>query len=247
MSNDPFPKLVEECLASWKRILPDYEFILWNTNKFDINSTQWTKQAFEAKKYAFASDYIRLYALYNYGGIYLDTDVEVLKSFNELLHLPYFIGLEQHNIIEAAVIGAEKHNSWIKDCMKYYEQNEFMFDKDKLTEFIIPTIMENEIMKNKKIIKLNVNEVKNIEKHINNTSNLVLFPFEYFSAKNNETHEIKSTPNTYTIHHFNNYWVPAQKKIRSSFKRKLINAFGARKTDRIIEFIGFRKIKRMLR
>ena len=64
----------------------------WDTNRFDVNSTPWTKQAFEAKKYAFVADYIRVYAVYNYGGIYLDSDVEVIKPFDDVLHLPYFVG-----------------------------------------------------------------------------------------------------------------------------------------------------------
>jgi mannosyltransferase OCH1-like enzyme len=84
-------------MDSWKKHLPDYEFMWWNFERFDKNSSLWVKQAFESKKYAFAADYIRLHALYNYGGIYLDTDVEVLKSFDDLLDLPYFIGKEYSN------------------------------------------------------------------------------------------------------------------------------------------------------
>jgi len=109
LSNDEYPKKIKKCVASWRKKLPDYEFILWDTNKFDINSTLWTKQAYETKKYAFAADYIRLHAIYTYGGIYLDTDVEVLKRFDNLLNLPYFIGSQHDHLMEAAVIGAEKN------------------------------------------------------------------------------------------------------------------------------------------
>ena len=77
LSGDPYPAKIEKCLASWKKHLPDYEVVLWDTERFDLESVPWVKQAFEAKKYAFAADYIRFYALYNYGGIYLDSDVEV--------------------------------------------------------------------------------------------------------------------------------------------------------------------------
>ena len=79
LSNDEYPELIKKCMATWKTKLPDYEFVLWDAKKFDLESTLWTKQAFETKKYAFASDYIRLYAVYTYGGIYLDTDAEVVK------------------------------------------------------------------------------------------------------------------------------------------------------------------------
>ena len=92
LSDDPYPQEIQRCLDSWKEILPDYEIWKWDRKRFDINSVPWTKEAFESKKYAFAADYIRLYALYNYGGIYLDSDVLMYKSFNPLLNLPYFIG-----------------------------------------------------------------------------------------------------------------------------------------------------------
>ena len=82
LSGDPYPAKIGKCLASWKKHLPDYEVVLWDTKRFDLESSPWVKQAFEAKKYAFAADYIRFYALYNYGGIYLDSDVEVLRSFD---------------------------------------------------------------------------------------------------------------------------------------------------------------------
>ena len=104
----------------------DYEFVLWDTSRFDINSLTWTKQAFEAKKYAFAADYIRLYALYRYGGIYLDSDVLLYKSFNNLLDLPYFIGQDFVGAFEPAVIGCEPGQAWIKEIMEYYKDKAFI-------------------------------------------------------------------------------------------------------------------------
>ena len=86
LSGDAFPENIRTCFASWKQFLPDYEFRLWDTARFDVHSLPWTKEAFEAKKYAFAADYIRLYALYQFGGIYLDSDVLLYKSFDDLLH-----------------------------------------------------------------------------------------------------------------------------------------------------------------
>lgn len=87
LSNDPIPSNIQHYMDSWKKYLPDYEFIHWNFDKFDKSSSRWVSEAFDNKKYAFAADYIRLYALYHYGGIYLDMDVEVLKSFNPFLSL----------------------------------------------------------------------------------------------------------------------------------------------------------------
>lgn len=234
-------------MSSWKMLLPDYTFMLWDCSRFEVNSIPWTKQAFEAKKYAFVSDYIRLYALHKYGGIYLDTDVEVIKSFDPLLKLPYFIGIEQDRIIEAAVFGAEKGTPWLKECMGYYEDKSFVFDERDFTPIIIPNIMESVLEKTRKLEILSMEKVKKIDQIITNPKTFVLFPFDFFSAKNNETHEIKATNNTYTIHHFNNYWVPKRKKIRSKLKRKLFKLLGINATDRLIHYIGFRKVKRILK
>ena len=94
LSNDPIPEDLSRYMKTWKQKLPDYEFMLWDFNRFDKNNSQWVKEAFEHKKYAFAADYIRLYALYHYGGIYLDMDVEVLKTFTPFLSLRTMIGFE---------------------------------------------------------------------------------------------------------------------------------------------------------
>ena len=94
ISGDPYPEKIQRCIDSWKEKLPDYQFINWNRDTFDFNSCRWLKEAYEDQNYAYCSDYLRIYAVYNYGGIWLDTDVEVLRSFNDLLDLPYFFGVE---------------------------------------------------------------------------------------------------------------------------------------------------------
>ncbi|MDR1147828.1 MAG: glycosyl transferase, partial [Spirochaetaceae bacterium] len=107
LSNDPIPENYERCMATWKAKLPDYEFILWDTARFDMNSVLWVKQAFDVKLYACAADYIRLYAVYSRGGIYLDMDMEVVKPFDELLKADTMLAYENnvnHNI-EAGCFG----------------------------------------------------------------------------------------------------------------------------------------------
>lgn len=91
LSDDPVPEKLQNYMKSWKKYLPDYEFMKWDFKRFPKDKCAWVSEAFDNKKYAFAADYIRIYALYNYGGIYLDMDVEVLKSFDDLLSLPYFL------------------------------------------------------------------------------------------------------------------------------------------------------------
>ena len=107
LSGDPIPEKLQRCMDSWKKFLPDYEFVLWDLERFDIKTSQWVKEAFEARKYAFAADYIRLYAVYNYGGVYMDMDVEVVRPFDDLLASPYILGLESEKGVEAGVFGAE--------------------------------------------------------------------------------------------------------------------------------------------
>ena len=119
LSVDSFPAEIEKYIQTWKEKLPDYEIKRWDCTTFNIDNVPWVKEAFSAKKYAFAADYIRFYALYNYGGIYLDSDVEVLKSFDDLLNSKSFIGFEYLSVPEAAIIGAEKGLPWLKKCLDY--------------------------------------------------------------------------------------------------------------------------------
>ncbi len=142
LSGDPLPKKIQKCVDSWKRVMPDYEIILWDANRFDVHSAKFVEDACNARKWAFAADYIRLYALYIEGGIYLDSDVLVFKRFDKFLQHAAFSAIEYHegknfwaenglnpkgyNAIQAAVIGAEKGNPWIKMCLEHY-QNEKIF------------------------------------------------------------------------------------------------------------------------
>lgn len=115
------PENIKRCLATWKEKLKDYEIIEWNESNFDISSHPYTKAAYEAKKWAFVSDYIRAYALDKEGGIYLDTDVLVLEEFGDALENQAFIGFENPNYISAAIIGAQKEHPFIKSILNYYD------------------------------------------------------------------------------------------------------------------------------
>lgn len=122
-----YPPLVKRCIRSWKRAMPDYEFRLWNEDNFDINGIPYMKKCYEMRKWAFISDYVRLHALYNEGGIYLDTDVVALKSFDSLLDCKAFWGIEaiaEENYVfpESGVFGAEKGFHVLAEIMNYYHQ-----------------------------------------------------------------------------------------------------------------------------
>ncbi|MDR1985240.1 MAG: polysaccharide biosynthesis protein [Prevotellaceae bacterium] len=146
LSGDPIPKKLQKCINSWKRIMPDYEIILWDKQRFDIFSVKFVEEACAARKWAFAADYIRVYALYTEGGIYLDSDVKVFRRFDKFLKHSAFSSIEHHvgtkawtnskkygsayNAIQAAVIGAEKGNGWIKMCMDHYLSTNFSLRED---------------------------------------------------------------------------------------------------------------------
>ncbi len=133
---DPFPAIVKQCIASWQKFLPGYEFVLWDADRIKEISSVWVEECLSEKKYAFAADYVRLYAVYKYGGIYLDTDFEVYQSFDSLLGDRCFIGRESvpYVLLERQVnvfltshcFGAEAGHPFIKQCMEYYDGRHFI-------------------------------------------------------------------------------------------------------------------------
>ena len=151
LSGDPLPKQIKQCMETWQSIMPEYELVLWDTNKFDVTSIPFVHQAYQQKKWAFAADYIRLYALYTEGGIYLDTDVIVKQKFDKLLDYRFFTSVEKNVdsyldketlaiasaaglhlpqtrdiTVQAAVLGAVAKHPYLKACMEWYEDKNFI-------------------------------------------------------------------------------------------------------------------------
>ena len=115
---NPKPKLAEKCIKSWKKYCPDYELVEWNETTFDIDSAPlFVRQAFESKKWAFITDYVRLWAMYNYGGIYMDTDVEVVKPLDRFLSEKAFSGFESSNYVPTGIMASEKDNPVIGELL----------------------------------------------------------------------------------------------------------------------------------
>lgn len=226
LSGDPYPAKIGKCLASWKKHLPDYEVVLWDTKRFDLESSPWVKQAFEAKKYAFAADYIRFYALYNYGGIYLDSDVEVLRSFDPLLGLPYFAGAETAGTIEAAVLGAEKGCDWVKQCLDYYEGRNFVREDGSFDIRMLPEIMQEQIPKLKPIVKVE-GDLESLKRK-NLSEAVYVLPRDYFSPKVFDSRKVELTPDTYAIHHYQNSWFSPRAFAYYRVRTFFINLFGYR-------------------
>lgn len=219
LSGDPYPTDIQRCLDSWKEHLPDYEVRLWDTNQFDVNSTIWTQQAFEAKKYAFAADYIRLYALYNYGGIYLDSDVVVYKKFDELLSLPYFIGLDHIGGFEAAVIGAEKGCTWIKDVLDYYNGRPFIMNNGSLDIESLPIIFHHRLVE--KAYKFYL--LHGVMPYIEEEKRMYVFDGDFFNSRNEV--EVRRTHKSFCAHNYAGSWLKPNASLKERVKNLMPKCF----------------------
>jgi mannosyltransferase OCH1-like enzyme len=177
----------EYCMKTWYEKLADYEFVFWNSGNFDINSSTWIKQAFQAKQYGLATDYVRLFAVYTYGGIYLDMDVEIVKPFGDLLNRNIMLGYEDHeHRVESGCFGAEKGHPFIKECLDYYYGREF--DNSLFSPMLMYNLLQEKF----------------------STEEYDILPPDYLSAKSYITGEIKKTKNTCTIHHYSGSWLPEE-------------------------------------
>ena len=126
----PLTPLAKECIESWRAAMPDYEIKEWNQENFDFSQCEFAVKAFEAKKWAFVADYFRAWVLYNHGGIYLDSDVKVLKSYDAFLNDKYFVGFEDMDVLEADTMGCEKGHPFAKAILDTFEKTKFELNED---------------------------------------------------------------------------------------------------------------------
>jgi hypothetical protein len=221
------PELAHACIASWKKHLPDYELYLWNEDNFDVTSVPYVKEAYEGRKFAFVTDYVRLHAIHLHGGIYMDTDVEVLKSLDDLLHLPAFSGFESETEIPTGIMASEQYGTWAAEQLKYYEGKHF-YRPDGSFDLTTNVEIISGIMAAGGFVMKNSYQVYKDCIHI--------FPKDYFCPKS-RSGIITITPNTYCIHHFEGSWQPRRLKIKKFFFRKVLG-------PRLTEFLV--KTKRLL-
>ena len=226
LSDDPYPELIQKCIASWKAVLPDWELRLWDKECLKEIDDPWVHEAYEAKVYAHASDFIRLYAVYNYGGFYLDCDVEVIKDFAPLLRHRYVFSLENPEnqvngiFIEAATFGAEAGNELLKECMTFYHGRHFINpDGSNNIKLTIPYVL-GQIFGDFQLIES--------EQQLDTSLPILqVLPAEYFSPKSGLFHKMTDlTPNTYSIHHFQGAWIPMIEKLKSKTSNRVYSFFG---------------------
>ena len=207
---NPLPELAQKCIASWKQYCPDYEIIEWNETNFDVNCNRYCAEAYAAKKWAFVSDVARLYALVTEGGIYMDTDVEVLKPLDEFLELDAFSGFESFDRIPTGIMAASKGQAMFTELLNDYNNASF-FNADGT-----PNLTTNVTRITESCLKHGL-VLNNTEQTVNG---FTLFPNEYFCPKDCDTKVLTITENTYTIHHFDGSWVSDEDKLMGELRNR---------------------------
>lgn len=207
VGGNPKPKNIQRCMKTWQKHLQDYQIIEWNEDNFDMHENKYVEQAYKAKKWAFVSDYIRAKAVYEMGGIYLDTDVLVLDNLESLLNNRAFVGFENPANPFTAVFGAEKHHPLLKDMLAYYDDRNFSFDhNDQLAG--VNTVSVSDILKTKYQAQPN-----NKEQVL--SSGIHVYPDGILC---------NPSPKSKTIHVFTGTWMEGAKPL----KRKLVTALKVR-------------------
>ena len=216
------PPLAQKCIQSWREFFPDYEIIEWNEDNFDLNFNRYVKEAYNEKKYAFVTDVARLYIIYNHGGIYFDTDVEIIKSFENLLKDNAFFGLEKEGYVSTGLgFGAEKNNKLVKKLLDDYNDMKFINEDGTYNNISCPII-------NSKVFKEYGFSLKNKYEKIDGIS---IYPSDFFNPKGGYEKEIIITDNTVSIHHFDGSWLSNEQKKRAKVLSNLKKKYGIKIGD----------------
>ena len=193
------PKLAQKCIDSWKKYLPDYRIKLWNEDNFDMSLYPYAAEAYQQRKFAFVSDVARLYALYTEGGIYMDTDLEVIKPLDKFLVHTAFSGFEDGKNVSAGIIGTEKGSLWAKENLDSYLNRHFL-KEDGTPDYTTIVNSITAYMVSRGLVR-------------NNTFQdfpglITIYPSDYFYPISLNTMKMKKTVNTATIHYFMGSWGP---------------------------------------
>ena len=202
------PKLAKKCIASWKKYMPDYEIIEWNEDNFDVNLNPYTKMCYEQQKYAFLTDYLRLLIINEYGGIYFDTDVEAVKSFDELLTNNAFFGFETDRYVNTGEgFGAEPGNPVVQQMIREYEP---LLDGQHGT-------MGCPHLNTDALLKFGLKQNGSIQ----TLNGGIVYPSDYFNPYDDPTGILTKTNNTYSIHWYGKSWMDKKTVVRSILTKPL--------------------------
>ena len=208
---NPKPALFQRCLASWEKYCPDYEIMEWNEDNFDLDCCSYVQEAYDAKKWAFVTDYVRLWVVYNYGGIYLDTDVEVIKSFDSLLYEQAFFGLEDNQSINTGLgFGAKKGNSVVGAMLGDYNNIHFKQVDGSLDLTTCPIRNTASIAH---LLPQNIpaNEIIRIP-------GAVIYPREWFCPLSADGSQMQKTANTHSIHWYSATWLSEDQMVVHKYR-----------------------------
>lgn len=205
------PRLVQKCMESWVKKCPDYRIVEWNESNFDITQNEYVKEAYEERRWAFVADYARLWVIYMHGGIYLDTDVELLKPLDDLLTESAFLGLEDTEMVATGLgFGAEAGNPVIEAMLKVYKDLHFRNADGSLDTLPCP-------VRNTKAIEHLLPEIMQFDRIIR-IQDATIYPREYFCPLSADGSEMKKTKNTYSIHWFTASWLTTEEKIVHDYR-----------------------------
>ncbi len=213
---NPLPELAQKCIETWKKYCPDYTIMRWDESNFDVNCCSYVKEAYDSKKWAFITDYVRLAAIVEYGGIYMDTDVEVCKSLDEFLHEEAFSGFENEKFVPTGIMAGEKGQKLFAKLLEYYSDRHFImpdgsYDMTTNTKTITDIVTGAGLILNGK--KQTV-------------YGMTFYPQDYFCPKDFMTGIIHPTANTACIHHFNQSWASDEDRKYVEVVRYCNNKFG---------------------
>lgn len=215
----PLPKLARKCIKSWRKCLPDFEIKEWNESNFDVNMIPYTEQAYRAGKYAFVSDYARFWILYKYGGVYFDTDVEVIRPMDHILSAGAFMGCET-TVEEAQTRGgmlsvapglglaACAGSEFLKEILDKYHRIQFQNPDGSLN---LKTIVEY-------TTELLVEKGLELTPEVQKIGEMTIYPVDYFCPIHGDAKFLDITPNTVSIHHWAASWVSGWPKFREKIK-----------------------------
>lgn len=216
--NQPLPESAQKCITSWKKHMPDYEIKEWNEDNFDVNMTAYTKEAYEAQKYAFVSDLARFWVLYHHGGIYFDVDVEMIRPIDDILAKGAFMGcehtLEKDPSVRVAPglgIASDSKDEIIKEIVDSYQSRHFI-QEDSSFDFTTVIIPITNILKK--------HGLSDTSQGIQKVGNIYIYPQDYFCPMNYQTGTITITDNTRTIHHYISTWLTEENIYEKAILRK---------------------------
>ena len=230
---NPLPEMALHCIASWKKYCPDYEIIEWNESNFDLNYNAYVREAFEAKKWAFITDVVRLHVLTEYGGIYMDTDVEVLKSLDCLLNYEAVSGFESDTMIPTGLMACMKGQPLFLELLHEYDDIHFKNDDGTLDTTTNVTRITNTC--NKYGFEAN-NTLQTV-------CGFTLLPNDYLCPKNPDTLETHITERTLTIHHFDGSWLSEEDKYRKQKRIEYEKRWGHKNAHRLSKLVAAVKFR----